>query len=148
MSTIEAILLESGLDAKRLVLEITETSALFDITETLVVLTQLRELGVGIALDDFGTGYSSLSYLLQLAPRVIKIDRSFVSPVNDSGENEMLLEAIISLGKKLRITLIPEGIETETQFNRLVRLGCRYGQGFFFSRPVKTGDVDKLIAAS
>jgi diguanylate cyclase (GGDEF)-like protein/PAS domain S-box-containing protein len=148
VSTIEAILLESGLDAKRLVLEITETTALFDITETLAVLTQLRELGVGIALDDFGTGYSSLSYLLQLAPRVIKIDRSFVSPTNDSGENEMLLETIISLGKKLRVTLIPEGIETETQLNKLLRLGCRYGQGFFFSRPVKTGDVNELIAAS
>jgi EAL domain-containing protein (putative c-di-GMP-specific phosphodiesterase class I) len=105
-------------------------------------------LGVGIALDDFGTGYSSLSYLLQLAPRVIKIDRSFVSPANDSGENEMLLETIISLGKKLRVTLIPEGIETETQLNKLLRLGCRYGQGFFFSRPVKTGDVNELIAAS
>jgi diguanylate cyclase (GGDEF)-like protein/PAS domain S-box-containing protein len=148
MSTIEAILLESSLDAERLVLEITESTALFDITETLAVLTQLRELGIGIALDDFGTGYSSLSYLLQLAPRVIKIDRSFVSPVNDSGDNEMLLETIITLGKKLRVTLIPEGIETESQLNKLVRLGCRYGQGFLFSRPVKTGDVNELIAAS
>jgi diguanylate cyclase (GGDEF)-like protein/PAS domain S-box-containing protein len=148
MSTIEAILLESGLDAKRLVLEITESTALFDITETLAVLTQLRELGIGIALDDFGTGYSSLSYLLQLAPRVIKIDRSFVSPISESGENEMLLETIISLGKKLRVTLIPEGIETEPQLDKLVGLGCRYGQGFFLSRPVETGEVNDLIAAS
>ncbi|MGC1239077.1 MAG: EAL domain-containing protein, partial [Acidimicrobiales bacterium] len=136
------------LEAKRLVLEITESTALFDIAETLAVLTQLRELGIGIALDDFGTGYSSLSYLLQLAPRVIKIDRSFVSPVNESGENEMLLETIISLGKKLRVTLVPEGIETEPQLEKLVRLGCKFGQGFYFSRPVVTSDVNELIAAS
>jgi diguanylate cyclase (GGDEF)-like protein/PAS domain S-box-containing protein len=148
MSTIEAVLLESGLDPKRLVLEITETTALFDIAETIAILTQLRELGVGIALDDFGTGYSSLSYLVQLAPRVIKIDRSFVSPVHETGDNEMLLETIISLGKKLRVTLIPEGIETEIQLEKLVRLGCRYGQGFFFSRPIKAEDVNELIAAS
>jgi diguanylate cyclase (GGDEF)-like protein len=148
ISKIEAILLESGLEAKRLVLEITESTALFDIAETLAVLTQLRELGIGIALDDFGTGYSSLSYLLQLAPRVIKIDRSFVSPVNESGENEMLLETIISLGKKLRVTLVPEGIETEPQLEKLVRLGCKFGQGFYFSRPVVTSDVNELIAAS
>jgi diguanylate cyclase (GGDEF)-like protein/PAS domain S-box-containing protein len=148
MSTVEAVLLESGLDPNRLVLEITETAALFDVTETIAVLTQLRELGVGIALDDFGTGFSSLSYLLQLAPRVIKIDRSFVSPVHDTGDNEMLLETIIALGKKLRVTLIPEGIETESQLNKLLRLGCKYGQGFLFSRSVKSGDVNQLIAAS
>jgi diguanylate cyclase (GGDEF)-like protein/PAS domain S-box-containing protein len=148
ISKIEAILLESGLQAKRLVLEFTESTALFDISETLAILTQLRDLGIGIALDDFGTGYSSLSYLLQLAPRVIKIDRSFVSPVNESGENEMLLETIISLGKKLRVTLVPEGIETESQLQKLVRLGCKFGQGFYFSRPVVTNDVNELIAAS
>jgi len=85
---------------------------------------------------------------LQLAPRVIKIDRSFVSPVNESGENEMLLETIISLGKKLRVTLVPEGIETEPQLEKLVRLGCKFGQGFYFSRPVVTSDVNELIAAS
>jgi EAL domain-containing protein (putative c-di-GMP-specific phosphodiesterase class I) len=71
-----------------------------------------------------------------------------VSPMNDSGENEMLLETIITLAKKLRVTLIPEGIETESQLNKLVRLGCKYGQGFLFSRPVQSGDVNRLIAAS
>jgi EAL domain-containing protein (putative c-di-GMP-specific phosphodiesterase class I) len=99
-----------------------------------------------VALDDFGTGYSSLSYLLRLQPKVIKIDRSFVSSVIDSGANEMLLETIISLGKKLKVAIVPEGIETEPQLEKLVRLGCKLGQGYLFSRPVRKCDVNDLLA--
>jgi diguanylate cyclase (GGDEF)-like protein/PAS domain S-box-containing protein len=148
MTMIDDALSESGLAPERLVLEITETSALFDIAETLSVLKDLKSKGIDVALDDFGTGYSSLSYLLQLAPKVIKIDRSFISPTHDSAQNELLLEAIISLGQKLDVTLLAEGVETQRQLSKLLRLGCRFGQGYLFSRAVAAGDVDDLLVGA
>ena len=108
-------------------------------------MARLKEVGVRIAIDDFGTGYSSLSYLLQLDPKVIKIDQSFISPEKDSVQSEMLLEAIISLGQKLHVTLLAEGIETQRQLKKLLRLGCKFGQGFLFSRAVCANDVAELL---
>jgi diguanylate cyclase (GGDEF)-like protein/PAS domain S-box-containing protein len=148
MSIIDGALGKSGLAPERLVLEITETSALFDVMETLQVLKDLKSKGVEIALDDFGTGYSSLSYLLQLDPKVIKIDRSFVSPMSDGEQNELLLEAIISLGHKLHVTLLAEGIETQQQLEKLLRLGCRFGQGYLFSPAVPADDVDAILVGA
>jgi EAL domain-containing protein (putative c-di-GMP-specific phosphodiesterase class I) len=116
-----------------------------DIDETINVLQQLRDIGVYVALDDFGTGYSSLSYLLQLDPNVIKIDQSFISPAHDSVQSEMLLEAIISLGHKLHVTLLAEGIETQRQLRKLLRLGCTFGQGFLFSRAVAASEVANVL---
>jgi EAL domain-containing protein (putative c-di-GMP-specific phosphodiesterase class I) len=126
-------------------LEITESVALIDIAETMTVLDALGTLGVGIALDDFGTGFSSLSYLAALSPRIIKIDQSFVRPVHESTRNDTLLETIISLGQKLNMTMLAEGIETERQFNRLRRLGCELGQGFLFSPAVPTDEVEAMV---
>jgi EAL domain-containing protein (putative c-di-GMP-specific phosphodiesterase class I) len=146
MTMIDEALCESGLAPERLVLEITETSALFDITETFNVLENLKSRGIGIALDDFGTGYSSLSYLVQLNPKVIKIDQSFISPTNDSEQIEVLLEAIISLGHKLKLTLLAEGIETQRQLNKLLRMGCRFGQGYLFSDAIAANQVETLLA--
>jgi EAL domain-containing protein (putative c-di-GMP-specific phosphodiesterase class I) len=128
------------------VLEITETSALSNVTETFDVLDKLKARGISIALDDFGTGYSSLSYLVQLNPKVIKIDQSFISPTNDSEQIEVLLEAIISLGQKLKVTLLAEGIETEPQLEKLLRMGCRFGQGYLFSHAIDASGVKKLLA--
>ncbi len=145
MPMIDDALGASGLAPERLVLEITETSALFDVAETLNVLKDLKLMGIDVALDDFGTGYSSLSYLVQLDPKVIKIDRSFISPMNNTEQNEVLLEAIISLGQKLHVTLLAEGIETETQLNKLLCLGCRFGQGYLFSQAVSAGDAKDLL---
>jgi diguanylate cyclase (GGDEF)-like protein/PAS domain S-box-containing protein len=145
IAMIKDILSESGLVPERLVLEITETTALLDIDETINVLQQLRDIGVYVALDDFGTGYSSLSYLLQLDPNVIKIDQSFISPAHDSVQSEMLLEAIISLGHKLHVTLLAEGIETQRQLRKLLRLGCTFGQGFLFSRAVAASEVANVL---
>jgi diguanylate cyclase (GGDEF)-like protein len=145
ITMIDEVLSESGLAPERLVLEITETSALLDIDETINVLQQLREIGIDVALDDFGTGYSSLSYLLQLDPKVIKIDQSFISPEEDSVQSEMLLEAIISLGRKLQVTLLAEGIETQRQLRKLLRLGCKFGQGYLFSHAVAADDLTNLF---
>jgi len=143
--TIKELLAESALPPDNLVLEITESVALIDIAETMSVLEHLGNLGVGIALDDFGTGFSSLSYLARLSPRIIKIDQSFVRPVDDSLRNDTLLETIISLGRKLDMTMLAEGIETEPQFRRLRRLGCELGQGYLFSPAVPNHEVEAMV---
>ena len=142
---IKRLLIASGLPAELLVLEITESVALIDIAETLSVLEHLHQLGVGVALDDFGTGFSSLSYLAALNPRIIKIDQSFVRPAQESLRNDTLLETIISLGQKLNVTMLAEGIETKGQFARLRRLGCEQGQGYLFSPAVPTTEVEAMV---
>lgn len=146
VSMIEDELHASGLNPQRLVLEITESVTLHNVTETMNVMERLMQLGIGFALDDFGTGYSSLSYLALLRPRIIKIDQSFVSPAKDSVRNDTLLEAIVTLGKKLNMTMIAEGIETESQLDRLRHLGCELGQGFLFSAAVPASEVSPMLA--
>jgi diguanylate cyclase (GGDEF)-like protein/PAS domain S-box-containing protein len=142
--TIKMLLGESSLPPEYLILEITESVALINIDETMKVLDQLGSLGVGMALDDFGTGFSSLSYLAKLSPRIIKIDQSFVRPLDESDRNDTLLETIISLGQRLDITMLAEGIETEPQFRRLRRLGCELGQGYLFSPAVPNDQVEAI----
>jgi EAL domain-containing protein (putative c-di-GMP-specific phosphodiesterase class I) len=137
--------MNSGLDPARLIVEITESATLLDVAETLQVIDHLNRLGIGIALDDFGTGYSSLSYLTLLHPQVIKIDRSFVSPSHESVHNDTLLQTIVSLGQKLNMTVLAEGIETKQQLDRLRELGCDLGQGFLFAPAVPRSEVDALI---
>jgi EAL domain-containing protein (putative c-di-GMP-specific phosphodiesterase class I) len=143
--TIKRLLSESELPSELLILEITESVALIDIAETLAVLEHLNHLGVGIALDDFGTGFSSLSYLAALSPRIIKIDQSFVRPTQESLRNDTLLETIISLGQKLNMTMLAEGIETTMQFSRLRRLGCELGQGYLFSPAVPNVEAVAMV---
>jgi diguanylate cyclase (GGDEF)-like protein/PAS domain S-box-containing protein len=138
-------LMKSSLDPKRLIIEITESATLLDVAETLQVIEHLNRIGIGIALDDFGTGYSSLSYLTLLHPRIIKIDRSFVSPTHENIHNDTLLQTIVSLGRKLNMTVLAEGIETHGQLERLRELGCDLGQGFLFSRAVPLDDVGDII---
>jgi diguanylate cyclase (GGDEF)-like protein/PAS domain S-box-containing protein len=145
ISMIENVLRTSGLAPERLVIEITESVTLLDIAETMSVMEHLSRLGIGIALDDFGTGYSSLSYLVLLHPRVIKIDRSFVSPTRESVRNDTLLETIVSLGNKLDMTMLAEGIETHAQLERLRNLGCELGQGYLFSPAVPDGEVAAML---
>ncbi len=129
----------------RLLLEITESVALEDITESLAIIEELTTLGVGIALDDFGTGFSSLSYLVQLRPRAIKIDQSFVRPAAPSRQSDAILELILLLGRKLGVMMIAEGIETLAQYHRLRGVNCRYGQGFLWSPAVGLDEVADLI---
>ncbi len=142
---IENELRTSGLDPRRLVLEITESVTLHNVTKTMNVMERLISLGVGFALDDFGTGYSSLSYLALLRPRIIKIDQSFVSPTRESIRNDTLLEAIVTLGNKLNMIMVAEGIETEAQLARLRHLGCELGQGFLFSPAVSVANVPAIL---
>lgn len=145
VSMIEQELTRSGLEHDRLILEVTEGVALIDIPETMNVMEQLNRLHVGMALDDFGTGYSSLSYLAALNPKIIKIDQSFVRPQHDKKRSDTLLEAIISLGNKLDMIVLAEGIETPAQLERLHNLDCDLGQGFLWSPAVPVGEVTEML---
>ncbi len=142
---IDSLLRESGLGRGRLIVEITESVTLLNVTETMSVMDQLTQLGVPFALDDFGTGFSSLSYLALLRPKIIKIDQSFVSPSIDRSRNDVLLEAIISLGHKLDMTMVAEGVETSAQRELLASLQCELGQGFLWSPALPYDDAAALL---
>jgi EAL domain-containing protein (putative c-di-GMP-specific phosphodiesterase class I) len=98
-----------------------------------------------LSIDDFGTGYSSLSYLHRLPFDTLKIDRLFVSRVGENGENSEILQTIISLAKNLKMRVIAEGIETETQLAVLRYLGCDLGQGYLFAKPQSRENAEKLL---
>jgi Amt family ammonium transporter len=142
---LESMLLESKIGRGRLIVEITESVTLHNVSETMSVMEQLTQLGVSFALDDFGTGFSSLSYLALLHPKIIKVDRSFVSPKIEQSRNDVLLEAIITLGHKLEMTMLAEGVETPAQRERLRDLDCELGQGFLWSAAVPLDEVKALL---
>jgi diguanylate cyclase (GGDEF)-like protein/PAS domain S-box-containing protein len=142
---LETMLLESKIGHGRLIVEITESVTLHNVSETMSVMEQLTQLGVAFALDDFGTGFSSLSYLSLLHPKIIKVDRSFVSPKIELSRNHVLLEAIITLGHKLEMTMLAEGIETPAQRERLRDLDCELGQGFLWSAAVPLDEVKAML---
>jgi EAL domain-containing protein (putative c-di-GMP-specific phosphodiesterase class I) len=112
---------------------------------TIRVLNRLKQIGVQLSIDDFGTGFSSLSYLSRLPFDTLKIDRSFVYAVGENGENSEILQTIISLAKSLRMRVIAEGIETESQLAVLRNLGCDYGQGYLLAKPKSKEETEKLL---
>lgn len=139
------VLNQSGLDAKRLELEITESVLLADSEENVRVLKELKNRGVRIALDDFGTGYSSLAYLRRLAFDKLKIDRSFISDLTTSPESLAIVRAVIGLGRSFSATVTAEGVETEAQHQTLAREGCDQAQGFMFGRPVTGEEMTRKL---
>jgi EAL domain-containing protein (putative c-di-GMP-specific phosphodiesterase class I) len=115
------------------------------VADSLRVMKELTALGVGIALDDFGTGFSSLSYLVQLNPKVIKIDQSFVRPATGGPESDAILELIVLLGRKLGVVMLAEGVETRPQLERLRFYDCKYGQGYLWSPAVPYDQVPEVL---
>lgn len=128
---------DNGLDAKRLEIEITETTLIENDTAALSVLRDLRALGCVISLDDFGTGYASLSYLHRFPFDKIKIDQSFVQSDNESHDNIAIIETICTLANRLGLEIVAEGIELEHQRHVVREAGCDLGQGYLFDRPLK-----------
>jgi diguanylate cyclase (GGDEF)-like protein/PAS domain S-box-containing protein len=143
---VKSILEVHGLHPTQLDLEVTE-SILMDIAGVLPTMNALGQFGVRLSIDDFGTGYSSLSYLHSLPINTLKIDRSFISRINEEGSGEEIVRSIITLGKALGKSLVAEGVETEFQLEWLRRMHCDEGQGFLFSRPVPEAGVGALLQA-
>jgi len=147
IDAVERVLEETGIHPETLKLEITESSLMPEIDSALDVLSRLRSLHVGLSLDDFGTGYSSLSCLRTLHFDSLKIDRSFVQRLHSDPESRAIVEAILNLARRLRMTVVAEGIENEEQRAQLVDLGCNSGQGFLFSKPVAAENAEQLLTA-
>ena len=139
-----AALEESRLDPSRLELEITETVMLDDTDAILVILHQLRDLGVGIAMDDFGTGYSSLSYLRRFPFSKVKIDRSFIEDLGTGGDSDAIVTAVTDLCATLGMITLAEGVETAEQLQQLRAGNCGEAQGYFFSRPRPASEVASM----
>ncbi|BCJ34371.1 hypothetical protein Athai_18740 [Actinocatenispora thailandica] len=141
--------LESAqLPGEALVLELTESVLMGRHDKIETDLRALKSLGVRLAIDDFGTGYSSLSYLRELPIDVIKIDKSFVRGITSSQQDLRLLEGIIRITDTFGVQLIAEGIETAQQRDLLIEIGCGFGQGYLFSKPVPPGEAERMLTAS
>jgi EAL domain-containing protein (putative c-di-GMP-specific phosphodiesterase class I) len=138
---VAALLDEHGVDAGQLVLEITETATMQNLTTTMVVLTRLRVTGVGLSLDDFGTGYSSLTQLYQMPFNEMKIDKSLVMNVPRSREANAMVGSLIELGHKLGLSICAEGVENGAALDMLATLGCDRCQGYFVSRAVPASEI-------
>ncbi|WP_247216754.1 EAL domain-containing protein [Synechococcus sp. C9] len=141
------ILTETGLDPQFLRLEITE-SVLGDYDEAVTILKKLKDLGVDACIDDFGTGHSSLSRLHRFPIDRLKIDQSFVSQAEHDRESGEIIRTIMSLAQSLQMDVIAEGVETRAQRQLLQNLNCQYAQGFLFSRPLPSADVEQLLRQS
>jgi len=142
---VEALLLQFGLSSRQLGLEMTESSLIPNMSIALEVLGSLRRLGVSLLMDDFGTGYSSLNHLHSCPFDVLKIDRSFVGRMTDGDQPLQIVRTIIELARVLGMDVIAEGIETREQYRLLRLLGCRFGQGYLFARPMTSEAVGELL---
>jgi EAL domain-containing protein (putative c-di-GMP-specific phosphodiesterase class I) len=142
---VATVLNETGLAAEYLEVEVTESILMDDTEATTAVLRALKEMGVRIAIDDFGTGYSSLSYLSRFPIDTLKIDRVFVSGIEQAGHDAAIIKAVIGLGRSLNQRVVAEGVETEQQVALLRRYLCVEGQGFYFSRPVVASQFADLL---
>ena len=145
---IEEVLHESQINPWHLKLEITETVVMENPELAAVTLAKLRGLGVRLSIDDFGTGYSSLSYLNRFPVDTLKIDRSFVTSMNEADENLQIVKTIVTLAGNLGMQVVAEGVETEEQLDQLRLLKCQYGQGYLFSKPLDVADADLFILNS
>ena len=133
------------INPQQLKLEITESDVMTNPEATIQKLRLMKELGVAILVDDFGTGYSSMSYLQRFPIDTLKIDRSFVTQL-DKHANRVIVRTIVNLAHSLGLSVVAEGIETESQYLALREMGCQYAQGYHFSRPILLDQVDEFIA--
>jgi diguanylate cyclase (GGDEF)-like protein/PAS domain S-box-containing protein len=144
---VRAVLAETGLAPKRLVLEITETALLSELDLVKPRLAALRRIGVRLAIDDFGTGYSSLAYLAELALDVLKVDKSFIDRVGEDAQGRSITQAILTMSRELNLETVAEGVEDATQADWLIQEHCSMAQGYLWSKPVDAEGVKALLEA-
>lgn len=144
---IAEIIHDVRVDASKVQLEITESMVMKDAQVSHQLMLRLKDLGIRLAIDDFGTGYSSLSYLHRFPTDTLKIDRSFVSRMEKSSEDFEIVQTIITLGQKLNMDLVAEGITTAYQHELLRESGCQQGQGYYFYKPLAVDEIAALLAA-
>lgn len=142
---IDRLLDQIGLDAQSLKLEITESSMMQNLQSTRLILQQLRERDIQLSIDDFGTGYSSLGQLQAFPVNTLKIDRSFIGRLDGTSKNLGLIPVILSIAQVMNLDVVAEGIETMEQLTQLRDLGCQFGQGFLFAKPLDAQDVSQLL---
>ncbi len=145
VEVIDRIRSSTGLAPELLELEITESTAMQDLSFTIDVLNQLRKKGIRVSLDDFGTGYSSLNYLRQLPIDTLKIDKSFVQDIRANSKEEAIAKTVISLAHKLDLTVVAEGVETKEQLLFLKKEKCDKAQGYLFSKPLPAEEIEKML---
>jgi diguanylate cyclase (GGDEF)-like protein/PAS domain S-box-containing protein len=138
---------DSGLEARYLELELTESLIMQDAEQAVETMKELQRLGVQLSIDDFGTGYSSLSALKRFPVGRLKIDKSFIDNLPDDENDKAVVSAVISLGQKLKLQIIAEGVETEAQAAFLRENNCDEMQGYFFSKPLPASDIEEMIRA-
>lgn len=145
VSTLQALMTETGCRPEWLELEITEGQIMQDSSLAIQILNQIKVLGISLAIDDFGTGYSSLSQLKRLPINKLKIDQSFIRDLPDDEDDIMISKSIIALAKNMGLMVIAEGVETEAQKDFLLSNDCRYVQGYLYSKPVPAIDIEQQI---
>ena len=146
VADVEAALEQSGIEPRRLVLEITESMLMHDMTASTARLGALKELGVHLAVDDFGTGYSSLAYLQQFPIDVLKIDRSFITPMTNNPEAGAIVRALVEMGRALGLRTVAEGVERPEQADRLQQDRCDFAQGYLYSKPIELEAFETFLA--
>jgi diguanylate cyclase (GGDEF)-like protein/PAS domain S-box-containing protein len=145
LDTVRDALADTGVAPGLVVLEITESLLMQDVDAAVVTLHELRRMGVRIAIDDFGTGYSSLSYLRRFPIDILKIDKAFIDGITTNDDDATLAEAVVGLGRALRLQTVAEGIEHADQKSMLSELGCTYGQGYLFARPGTAEEITAIV---
>jgi len=147
VSQVRRVLLETGLPAHLLELELTESAMMENVEDTIVVLEDLRALGISLSIDDFGTGYSSLNYLKRFPVKRIKIDKAFVDEIIDINSDGVIARAVVTMGQSFGMEVTAEGVEEQVQLDFLRKLGCNEIQGYLFAKPMAADDFETFVKA-
>ena len=145
---LRSVAADRGVSPALLSLEITESTLMADPAQAMEIVRRLSAMGVRIAIDDFGTGYSSLAYLKRLAVNELKVDRSFVRHVVTDSHDVAIVRSTIGLAHELGLEVVAEGIEDQPTWDLLAQLGCDTAQGYFISKPLPTGELDRWVEES
>jgi EAL domain-containing protein (putative c-di-GMP-specific phosphodiesterase class I) len=146
VEVVSHVLRETGLSPEFLGLEITESTAMQDVEQTILTLTRLTDMGVRVLMDDFGTGYSSLNWLKKFPIQKLKIDKSFINELQINSDDKAIVNAIVTMAHTLNLTVVAEGVETENQLSLLRSSGCDEIQGFLLGMPLPPEDFKRILA--